>query len=364
MPSEEIEEFGPNEKRKAAQVFALLSDFFSRARSVLKNNISPKLYFNLLLLFVISLIPWVSESSVNNQVYAEIRKFSDPLDPIRAGELTERFSKYTPGLEENAEDVTISMMISSDNYTLAQQLAVNANKDLKAPERQEATYIVKSGETITQIAQKFDLHVQSILDANDIKPEDTKKIKEGYILNIPSSDTSTSNDWLVAIKKAEDDARARSAAEAAKRAQEAAKKKLAASRALAATTKKTASGYDSVDNSGLITPLSHRGISQYFGRGHTGVDYMANVGTPVMAAAGGKVVIISSGWSGGYGNQIVIDHGGGRATRYAHLSSFNVSSGETVSKGQVIAMSGNTGRSTGPHLHFELIIGGRPVNPL
>jgi LysM repeat protein len=357
MQTEEESEIDPSLPKRTGVFNAFLSSPIHRLKKILKNNLSPKIYFNLGLLLVISLMPWVSEVTVNKQVYADIMKFSDPLNPIKAGELTERISPFTPGLQENPEDVVISMMIASDNYTLAQQLALNADKDLNAPDRQEATYIVKGGETITQIAEKFNLHVQSILDANNIKPEDTNKIREGYVLNIPSSDTSTSNDWLVAIKKAEEDAKARAAAEATK-------KRLATSKALAATNRKTSSGYGSVDNSGIITPISGRGISQYFGRGHTGVDYMANVGTPVMAAASGKVVIISSGWSGGYGNQIVIDHGGGRATRYAHLSRFNVSSGETVSKGQIVAYSGNTGRSTGPHLHFELIIGGRPVNPL
>jgi len=90
---------------------------------------------------------------------------------------------------------------------------------------------------------------------------------------------------------------------------------------------------------------------------------MAPIGTPVYAAASGRVVITSGGWSGGYGNQTVIDHGGGRATRYAHLSSIAVSVGQTVGRGEVIGYSGNTGRSSGPHLHFELIIDGYPVPP-
>ncbi len=336
-----------------------ISDFYSFYLA----NYHPdkKMYLSLLLLLAIVTMPWISEATVNQEVYAELKKYSQPLDPIKAGEMAEKLGYYTPVLEENAQDVSISLMIENDNYTLAQQLSLNENLNAGLPERQQATYTVQNGETIMQIAEKFSLHVASILDANGIKPEDTKRIAPGTILKIPSSDTSTSSDWLVAIKNAEE-------AEKQKLLEEQKKKQLALakSKALAAsnaTKKVTAGGYDSVDKSGIIVPISGRGISQYYGRGHTGIDYMANVGTPVMAAASGRVVITSGGWSGGYGNQVVIDHGGGRATRYAHLSSFNISAGDTVSKGQIIGYSGNTGRSTGPHLHFELIIGGRPVSP-
>ena len=78
-----------------------------------------------------------------------------------------------------------------------------------------------------------------------------------------------------------------------------------------------------------------------------------SVGTPVIAAGSGKVIGITGGWGGGYGNSILLDHGGGRHTRYAHLSQINVGLGDYVSAGQNIGLSGNTGWSTGPHLHFE-----------
>lgn len=306
-------------------------------------------------------MPWISEASANQQVYADLKKFSEPLDPLRAGELTESLSKYTPGLAENSDDVIIAQMIENGSFTLAQQLTINADKSFDVPERMDATYTVAPGESIAQIAAKFNLHVASILDANQIKAEDSKKIKTGSILKIPSSDTSTSSDWIVAINvadEAERQARAKKIAESNKA------KQLALSKALTKNSKQTSSAYEGVDTGGLSFPLaSSRGVSQGFGRGHTGIDYMANTGTPVYAAADGKIVITSAGWSGGYGNQIVIDHGGSRATRYAHLSSIAKSSGSRVSRGELIGYSGNTGRSTGPHLHFELIVSGRPVPP-
>lgn len=95
---------------------------------------------------------------------------------------------------------------------------------------------------------------------------------------------------------------------------------------------------------------------------HTGVDFSAKYGTPIHAAAGGYVYY--SGWWGGYGNVVILDHGGGIATVYAHCSGFAVSKGQSVQPGQVIAYVGSTGLSTGPHLHFEVRRNGTPVNPL
>jgi len=95
---------------------------------------------------------------------------------------------------------------------------------------------------------------------------------------------------------------------------------------------------------------------------HTGVDIAAPTGTPIHAAGNGEV--ISAGWRGGYGNCVIIDHGGGKATLYGHMSRLNVRSGARVSQGDVIGFVGSTGLSTGPHCHYEVRINGTPVNPL
>jgi murein DD-endopeptidase MepM/ murein hydrolase activator NlpD len=94
---------------------------------------------------------------------------------------------------------------------------------------------------------------------------------------------------------------------------------------------------------------------------HTGLDFRAQAGDPVRATANGKVV--SAGWSGGYGRMVEIDHGNGLSTRYGHLSEINVKVGEYVKIGQVIGQVGSTGRSTGPHLHYETRIDGEAVDP-
>jgi murein DD-endopeptidase MepM/ murein hydrolase activator NlpD len=94
---------------------------------------------------------------------------------------------------------------------------------------------------------------------------------------------------------------------------------------------------------------------------HTGLDFRAQTGDPVRATANGKVA--SSGWSGGYGRMVEIDHGNGLSTRYGHLSEINVKVGDVVRIGQVIGEVGSTGRSTGPHLHYETRIDGEAVDP-
>lgn len=95
---------------------------------------------------------------------------------------------------------------------------------------------------------------------------------------------------------------------------------------------------------------------------HAGVDLAAPSGTPVLAAADGAVV--RSGWQGGYGLAVVLDHGHGLVTRYAHLSGIGVVRGQPVHRGQRLGSLGCTGTCTGPHLHFEVRNGGRPTNPL
>ena len=115
-----------------------------------------------------------------------------------------------------------------------------------------------------------------------------------------------------------------------------------------------------------IKPITGGTLTSTFkwrwGRMHKGIDWAVPKGTAVRASCGGTVV--SAGWSGGYGNCITIRHPDGKQTRYGHLSKILVSAGQKVDQGQKIALSGNTGRSTGPHVHFEILVNGTQVNPL
>jgi murein DD-endopeptidase MepM/ murein hydrolase activator NlpD len=99
-----------------------------------------------------------------------------------------------------------------------------------------------------------------------------------------------------------------------------------------------------------------------WGSHHNGIDAGVPVGTPVYAYMSGTVTF--SGWKSGYGFLVILDHGNGYETYYAHNSKLLVKIGDKVSKRQQIAFSGNTGRSTGPHVHFEVHKNGKPINPL
>ena len=95
---------------------------------------------------------------------------------------------------------------------------------------------------------------------------------------------------------------------------------------------------------------------------HAGIDFREESGAPVRATANG--VVDEAGWAGGYGNMVEIAHGNGLATRYGHMSEILVTNGEKVVIGQIIGRVGTTGRSTGPHLHYETRINGQAVDPM
>lgn len=116
--------------------------------------------------------------------------------------------------------------------------------------------------------------------------------------------------------------------------------------------------------SGWIWPLRSRVTSEFgmrWGRLHAGIDLAAAPGTPVQAAKSGRVIL--AGWEGAYGLSVVIDHGDGSRSRYAHASAVLVQTGDWVNQGEPVIRVGSTGRTTGPHLHFEIIVGGQRQNP-
>jgi murein DD-endopeptidase MepM/ murein hydrolase activator NlpD len=125
------------------------------------------------------------------------------------------------------------------------------------------------------------------------------------------------------------------------------------------------SGTGAPSAAGLIWPVNGPVVSGYgmrWGRLHEGIDITASTGTPIWAAAAGTVIY--AGWLGGYGNLVVVDHGNGLATAYAHASAILVSVGQSVAQGETVSLVGSTGNSSGPHLHFEVRVNGVAVDPL
>lgn len=132
------------------------------------------------------------------------------------------------------------------------------------------------------------------------------------------------------------------------------------------TLQKTATGLP------LMAPMSRGSITSRFGMRtdpfrrrpamHTGIDFRAPSGEPARATAPGKVT--SAGYTGGYGYMVEIDHGGGLTTRFAHLSKIVAKKGQSVAKGDIVGRTGSTGRSTGPHLHYEIRVNGRAIDPM
>ncbi len=124
-------------------------------------------------------------------------------------------------------------------------------------------------------------------------------------------------------------------------------------------------GYGAVGTGTFVNPTSETWLSGYDyapGGNHWGVDYAGKLGNPIVASDAG--VVVYSGWNNfGYGNVVVIDHGNGWQTLYAHMNSISVGCGQSVAQGTYLGELGTTGRSSGPHLHFEMMFNGARVNP-
>lgn len=194
---------------------------------------------------------------------------------------------------------------------------------------------VARGEALDKIAAKYKIDKQIIVDYNDLIDESGLKI--GQTLFIPGGKKLPT----VVVPKAPSGSRAVQSYVGA------------------------VPGSAALSDTKLQWPTSVRKITQYFGWRHTGVDIADRNSPPVYAAEAGTVVRAqASGWNGGYGNNIIIDHGNGLQTLYGHMKTLFVSAGDKVSRGQTIGIMGNTGRSTGPHLHFEVRSNGARLNPL
>lgn len=223
-----------------------------------------------------------------------------------------------------------------------------------------SVYEVKKGDTLATIAKLFGVSKNTIMWANDLKSE---KLTPGdTLLILPITGVrhvAKNGDTISSIaRKYKGDA-----SDISKYNGLALDAKLAAGDvvivpegeiAVAPTKKIIKTPAVSTPSGFLVRPLVGGRKTQGI-HGHNAVDIAANVGTPIVAAASGKVIVArSSGYNGGYGNMVIITHANNVQTVYAHMNTVNVVTGQTVVQGESLGSVGNTGRSTGPHLHFEV----------
>ncbi len=208
-----------------------------------------------------------------------------------------------------------------------------------APNFSGLVHQVRSGDTIGGIASAYDVPSEKVLAANQLGADEV--LSEGSLVFLPGARRRV---------------QVASRSDSSRRAVE--PKAVPAPESPAPAAAPAANGQ-------WIWPLTR---GQYFseygyreGGFHRGLDIAAPVGTPVVAVAAGTVV--AAEWDGGYGFCVTVDHGNGLLTKYAHASKLLVSAGQTVKQGQQVILVGSTGNSTGPHVHFEVLVNGSTVNP-
>ncbi|MBT3817251.1 MAG: M23 family metallopeptidase [Candidatus Magasanikbacteria bacterium] len=249
--------------------------------------------------------------------------------------------------------------------------------------RDTTIYVVRSGDVIGKIAEQFGIGVNTILWANNltarsfIRPGDELDIlpEDGLVHNVARGDTvskiaktyDTDPAAVVAFNKLKKDGSDIVVGE--ELFIPGGVKKIARTRYVTRPSSFTsvsapAPSVSAPAGSGFLWPAKSRIITQYYGWRHTGLDIGGPSGNPLYASKAGTVTKSQCGWNGGYGCYIILDHGGGVQTLYAHASQLYVSVGENVSQGQNIAGMGTTGNSTGNHIHYEVRINGKRQNPL
>jgi len=246
---------------------------------------------------------------------------------------TKKAQIYTIQPDDTIAGIAAQFNISTNTVLWANGLSgsdtINVGDHLTILPTTGVLHTVNSGDTLLAIAHKYDVDAKEVAEYNNLT--DTSKLSVGQKLIVP--------DGYIAPQAAP---------------------RISPEQTRIADGPVPPSSGDTA--AGFIWPTTSKHISQYFRWGHTGIDIDNRSLPPVYAAASGTVEF--AGFLGGYGNLVIINHGGGLVTYYAHNSAIYVSKGASVNQGQTISKVGSTGRSTGPHLHFEVRKQGRPVNPL
>jgi murein DD-endopeptidase MepM/ murein hydrolase activator NlpD len=328
------------------------------------------------LLFILILSVFMAPSVTHAGVISFITGLFSGQDVSAQTESVIEASSQTMALPEPA--MNIDPVVKVDGAVVidgGEALLSEVGPSTAAPEEIDnsnsliSIYTVRSGDTLAGIAEMFDVTVNTILWANDMTKGSALKVGQSLVI-LPISGvmhTVVKGDTLntIAKKYKGDIDEIASFNDLKTNAVLAIGDKIMipdgeASSAIrpstsGAGTSKLISGYSGPDLAGYYMKPFIGGHKTQGIHGHNGVDYGMPVGSPLYAAAQGTAIIAkNSGYNGGYGDYVVIQHPNGTQTVYGHMSSVTVSPGQTLVQGQLIGYSGNTGKSTGPHLHFEI----------
>ncbi len=232
-------------------------------------------------------------------------------------------------------NITATTILWENNLTVAS--LIQPGDRLVILPTNGVSHTVTSGQTLGQIASLYGVETDKIMSSNGIS--NANQLRIGAKLVIPGGNKIIAKNTTTTGK-------------------------IGSTNNNLGVIQKLIPGPSAVVPSGtrMVWPTTGHRMTQYFSWRHSGIDIADKTGTPIYAADDG--IVSTVGWNrGGYGNQIIISHAD-KQTRYAHLSAFSVNVGQKVKKGQYIGAMGSTGRSTGPHLHFEVMISGRQYNPL
>lgn len=323
-----------------------------------------------------------------------------------AAAFTEIFKNAVPEKEKDFEDYDLGLINLEfgdtveivEAYLLEDELTplASATEVVTKDQEKNTIYEVVSGDTLSQISEKTQIPMDRLIEMNEILEDENSTIRVGdeLIITIPEPELSVerqeevyyeedyeaeivyvpNDDWYttdqVTLQEPSAGHRKAVAIVSYRNNKEVGREIIKEDVLMEAVPKIVERGTKIPPT--YIKPISGGRTSSSFGRRkaptkgastyHKGIDWAIPTGTAVVATSAGTVT--KAGWGSGYGYVVYIRHADGRESRYAHLSKVLVKAGQSVSQGQKIALSGNTGRSTGPHLHFELIINGSHVNPM
>lgn len=290
----------------------------------------------------------ITEKTEQSNETAQLSEVNNTKESNNKVKIYQHTIKPTDTLKNIASTYNVSMDTIAKSNGISKDTELKEGQILEFPSITGVIYKVKDGETLWDLASLNKIDVNKIVEVNKLESPDKLKLDQKIIIPdiVEVKSVDFKNNGSLNNKNTD-------TADAA----ESSKKIVASSKTLSRGTS-TSSVSGSLPVSGKITSM----YGPRWGRQHEGIDIAAPTGTNVYAFMDGKVTF--SGWDGGYGKLVIIDHGNGFKSYYAHNSELLVKSGQQVKKGTHIAEVGNTGNSTGSHSHFEIRKNDNPVNPL